>query len=178
MPWQGQKDNLIDRFDGRAHLDIIPEVVPDLDKKLSPEEAKEQRNANYERYRILVQNDFLKSMCYQQWLSRKYANECLVILIICHFLALIKVCFQITVSEEKFLRTIQLEEQFGGKTYQHVKSKEEKKKSEKNKAAIGFVYEDSTEHARFPDFKGSFWASIKRTREILVIKGVPTLSIL
>lgn len=66
MPWQGQKDNLIDRFDGRAHLDIIPEVVPDLDKKLSPEEAKEQRNANYERYRILVQNDFLKSMCYQQ----------------------------------------------------------------------------------------------------------------
>jgi arginine/serine-rich splicing factor 16 len=61
MPWQGQKDNLIDRFDGRAHLDVIPEVVA-VEEKLNPEEAKEHRNANYERYRILVQNDFLKSM--------------------------------------------------------------------------------------------------------------------
>lgn len=25
MPWQGHADNLIDRFDVRAHLDIIPE---------------------------------------------------------------------------------------------------------------------------------------------------------
>ena len=28
MPWQGQPDNLIDRFDVRAHLDIIPEYKP------------------------------------------------------------------------------------------------------------------------------------------------------
>jgi hypothetical protein len=43
------------------------------------------------------------------------------------------------------LRTIELEEQFGGKTYQNQKSKDDKKKSEiKGKAAIGFVYEDST----------------------------------
>jgi hypothetical protein len=26
MPWQGDTDNMIDRFDVRAHLDIIPEV--------------------------------------------------------------------------------------------------------------------------------------------------------
>lgn len=25
MPWQGQTDNMIDRFDVRAHLDYIPE---------------------------------------------------------------------------------------------------------------------------------------------------------
>ncbi|GBN42121.1 CLK4-associating serine/arginine rich protein, partial [Araneus ventricosus] len=28
MPWQGHPDNLIDRFDVRAHLDIIPEYNP------------------------------------------------------------------------------------------------------------------------------------------------------
>ena len=50
------------------------------------------------------------------------------------------------VPEEKFLRTIELEEQFGGKTYQAQKSKDEKvKAASKGKAAIGFVYEDSTE---------------------------------
>jgi hypothetical protein len=49
-----------------------------------------------------------------------------------------------SVPEEKFLRTIALEEQFGGKTYQQTKSKDDKKKAEKGKAAIGFVYEDST----------------------------------
>lgn len=25
MPWQGQSDNMIDRFDVRAHLDYLPE---------------------------------------------------------------------------------------------------------------------------------------------------------
>ena len=50
------------------------------------------------------------------------------------------------VPEEKFLRTIELEEQFGGKTYQAQKSKDEKvKAASKGKAAIGFVYQDSTE---------------------------------
>ncbi|GBP34930.1 hypothetical protein EVAR_26521_1 [Eumeta japonica] len=57
MPWQGDSNNLIDRFDVRAHLDFIPEVkVPDLPPEdLSPEE----RQCNYERYRILAQNVFL-----------------------------------------------------------------------------------------------------------------------
>lgn len=56
MPWQGQTDTLIDRFDVRAHLDYIPPVqkteVPD-------EISQDERHCNYEGYRILVQNDFL-----------------------------------------------------------------------------------------------------------------------
>ena len=52
---------------------------------------------------------------------------------------------KIAVSEEKFLRTIELEEKYGGKTCQQQKAKEDKRKaSEKGKAAIAFVYEDST----------------------------------
>ncbi|KAG6441004.1 hypothetical protein O3G_MSEX001599 [Manduca sexta] len=57
MPWQGDSSNMIDRFDVRAHLDFIPEVKnPDIPpEELSPEE----RQCNYERYRILAQNVFL-----------------------------------------------------------------------------------------------------------------------
>lgn len=58
MPWQGQIDNMIDRFDGRAYLDIdrIP-VVPKV--KEIEEISTDERHCNYERYRILAQNDFL-----------------------------------------------------------------------------------------------------------------------
>lgn len=59
MPWQGNTDVMIDRFDVRAHLDIIPEVrtaeTPNEDL------SYEERQINYERYRILVQNDFFSS---------------------------------------------------------------------------------------------------------------------
>jgi len=109
MPWQGNADILIDRFDVRAHLDYIAEVQND--ENTYPEESKEMRPLNYERYRILIQNGFLK------------------------------------VKEEKFLRTIALEEKFGGKTYQQQKAEDDKKKVEKSKAAIGFTYEDSTSEA-------------------------------
>ena len=62
MPWQGNKENMIDRFDGRAHLDYLPEIpARDSDEELDRDEVRERRLANYERYRILVQNDFLKS---------------------------------------------------------------------------------------------------------------------
>ena len=113
MPWQGQKDNMIDRFDGRAHLDMIPEYISTSDNynissSEKSKEKREQRALNYERYRILVQNDFLK------------------------------------IPEERFLRTIELEEQFGGKTYQATKAKEDKKKIKKEGkigAAIGFNYD-------------------------------------
>lgn len=61
MPWQGQKENMIDRFDVRAHLDIIPEVRrDDSEEKLDHDQLRELRHTNYERYRILIQNDFLK----------------------------------------------------------------------------------------------------------------------
>jgi splicing factor, arginine/serine-rich 16 len=57
MPWQGDSTNMIDRFDVRAHLDFIPDIkFPDIPpEELSPEE----RQCNYERYRILAQNIFL-----------------------------------------------------------------------------------------------------------------------
>lgn len=62
MPWQGQPDVLIDRFDVRAHLDYIPPRPQRNDSDSSDnsdkEEAWEERQACYERYRILVQNDF------------------------------------------------------------------------------------------------------------------------
>lgn len=106
MPWQGHTDNLIDRFDGRAHLDHISEYKGSTDvERLSENEIWEERQASYERYRILVENDFLG------------------------------------LPEEKFLMQIYLEEQFGpiGRA-----AEEDKKKSSDKKAAIGYVYEDST----------------------------------
>lgn len=114
MPWAGDPKVIIDRFDGRAALDSIPEYVGGGDNDVqseSREEKNERRSVNYERYRILVQNEYLG------------------------------------VTEEKFLKTLELEEKFGENTYQSAtakeKAKEEKKKSV-NKAAIGFVYNDST----------------------------------
>eukprot|EP00096_Caligus_rogercresseyi_P002142 TRINITY_DN1403_c1_g1_i3.p1 TRINITY_DN1403_c1_g1~~TRINITY_DN1403_c1_g1_i3.p1 ORF type:complete len:244 (-),score=50.02 TRINITY_DN1403_c1_g1_i3:696-1427(-) len=110
MPWQGQKDNLIDRFDGRAHLDFISESAV-VSQPKDEESSTESRLINYERYRILVQNDFLK------------------------------------IPEEKFLQTISYEEKYGsssgGVSLGGTKAKEDKKKSEKYKSAIGYVYEDT-----------------------------------
>ena len=119
MPWQGHKDNMIDRFDGRAILDIIPEfnssaVESQLNSLEKSSDKKEARELNYERYRILVQNDFLK------------------------------------IPEERFLRTIELEEQFGGKTYQATKAKEDKKKVKREGkvgAAIGFNYDEDIDNS-------------------------------
>ncbi|KRT79569.1 hypothetical protein AMK59_7024, partial [Oryctes borbonicus] len=97
MPWQGHADNLIDRFDVRAHLDFIPPV-----KKADDEEMTyEERQLNYERYRIIAQNSFLG------------------------------------ITEEKFLKQLHLEEQFG-----YTETEPKKKKT--GGAAIGFNYEDGT----------------------------------
>jgi Alternative splicing regulator len=63
MPWLGQKDNMIDRFDARAHLDHIPPPPIKSPEAQEPEEgdeaSSEERMINYERYRVLAQNDFL-----------------------------------------------------------------------------------------------------------------------
>ncbi|XP_018319912.1 CLK4-associating serine/arginine rich protein isoform X2 [Agrilus planipennis] len=98
MPWQGQADNLIDRFDVRAHLDYIPLVKKQEDVD---ELTYEERQVNYERYRVIAQNSFLG------------------------------------IQEEKFLKQLQLEEQFG---YTEPESK--KKKS--GGVSIGFNYEEGT----------------------------------
>ncbi|XP_052866931.1 CLK4-associating serine/arginine rich protein [Anopheles cruzii] len=60
MPWQGQKENLIDRFDVRAHLDYIP-PVPRTEPTDAPTEQADdtERSMNYERFRVLAQNEFL-----------------------------------------------------------------------------------------------------------------------
>lgn len=97
MPWQNQPDNLIDRFDVRAHLDFIPPVKKEEEEELTYEE----RQLNYERYRIIAQNSFLN------------------------------------INEEKFLKQLQMEEQFG-----YTESEPKKKKT--TGAAIGFNYEDGT----------------------------------
>lgn len=57
MPWQGQKDNLIDRFDVRAHLDYIP--PPRKEEQQEEKITEQDRQANYESYRVLAQNEFL-----------------------------------------------------------------------------------------------------------------------
>lgn len=61
MPWQGNEDNLIDRFDVRAHLDWIPEAPDTIDVDIAL--TSEDRHINYERYRIIVQNEFLGGKC-------------------------------------------------------------------------------------------------------------------
>eukprot|EP01102_Stenamoeba_stenopodia_P015370 TRINITY_DN5226_c0_g1_i2.p1 TRINITY_DN5226_c0_g1~~TRINITY_DN5226_c0_g1_i2.p1 ORF type:complete len:478 (+),score=98.26 TRINITY_DN5226_c0_g1_i2:509-1942(+) len=48
MRWNGKEDNLIDRFDGRALLDILPTVNP------APIDDDEESNFNFERYRALL----------------------------------------------------------------------------------------------------------------------------
>lgn len=57
MSWQGNHDIMVDRFDVRAHLDYIPEIKSKQDEEEEPN--PEERYINYERYRILAQNDFL-----------------------------------------------------------------------------------------------------------------------
>lgn len=104
MKWQGQTDNLIDRFDVRAHLDYIPSVKKD---EAEAPVTSEERQTNYERFRILAQNEFLG------------------------------------ITEENFLKQLQLEEQFGVNAHQMDNDKNKKKNSQLT-AAIGFIYEDST----------------------------------
>lgn len=77
MPWQGNDDNLIDRFDVRAHLDWIPEPVDTIDVDIAL--TSEDRHINYERYRIIVQNEFLGGTLLI--LSRLYRNLLSVFLV-------------------------------------------------------------------------------------------------
>lgn len=70
MNWQGGQDVVIDRFDVRAHLDDIAEYRGSPEEKLSYDE----RLINYERYRILVQNDFL-GVTEEKFLHQIYLEE-------------------------------------------------------------------------------------------------------
>ncbi|XP_014485461.1 PREDICTED: CLK4-associating serine/arginine rich protein-like isoform X2 [Dinoponera quadriceps] len=72
MPWQGNEDNLIDRFDVRAHLDWIPEAPDTIDVDIAL--TSEDRHINYERYRIIVQNEFL-GVAEEKFLHQIYLEE-------------------------------------------------------------------------------------------------------
>ncbi|XP_020281185.1 CLK4-associating serine/arginine rich protein-like isoform X2 [Pseudomyrmex gracilis] len=72
MPWQGNEDNLIDRFDVRAHLDWIPEAPDTIDVDIAL--TSEDRHINYERYRIIVQNEFL-GVTEEKFLHQIYLEE-------------------------------------------------------------------------------------------------------
>ncbi|MGH0117939.1 UNVERIFIED_CONTAM: hypothetical protein FKN15_042714 [Acipenser sinensis] len=74
MPWQGDANNMIDRFDVRAHLDYIPKYTPPLISTVSSEQESDERKCNYERYRGLVQNDFA-SISEEQCLYQIYMDE-------------------------------------------------------------------------------------------------------
>lgn len=74
MPWQGDTNNMIDRFDVRAHLDYIPEYRPPLLTTISSEQESDERKCNYERYRGLVQNDFA-GISEEQCLYQIYIDE-------------------------------------------------------------------------------------------------------
>nr|XP_005173710.1 CLK4-associating serine/arginine rich protein isoform X2 [Danio rerio] len=75
MPWQGDTNNMIDRFDVRAHLDYIPTYTPlPILSTTTPEQESEERKCNYERYRGLVQNDFA-CISEEQCLYQIYVDE-------------------------------------------------------------------------------------------------------
>nr|XP_037275571.1 CLK4-associating serine/arginine rich protein-like [Rhipicephalus microplus] len=75
MPWQGNRDVMIDRFDVRAHLDSIPEFkASGGGPELTEEQKEEERQINYERYRTLVQNDFL-GVSEDKFLHQIYLEE-------------------------------------------------------------------------------------------------------
>uniref|UniRef100_S4R4S1 Suppressor of white apricot N-terminal domain-containing protein n=1 Tax=Petromyzon marinus TaxID=7757 RepID=S4R4S1_PETMA len=73
MPWQGDSNNMIDRFDVRAHLDFIPEFKG-LAAGDSVWEDGDERRCNYERYRCLVQNEFA-GISEEQCLYQIYMDE-------------------------------------------------------------------------------------------------------
>ncbi|KAI0237484.1 hypothetical protein LSAT2_011982 [Lamellibrachia satsuma] len=74
MPWQGNSDVTIDRFDVRAHLDFISDVSDSADPKLCKADQNEERNCSYERYRILVQNE-CTGVSEEQFLQQIYQDE-------------------------------------------------------------------------------------------------------
>jgi len=120
MPWQGNEEIMIDRFDARAHLDFIREPKTDDEDEIF---SSEERQLNYERYRILVQNEFLTSMIFFIGLLLFKFND----------------LFWYLVSESKFLHQLYLEEKFGPVSKSDA---DDAKKKSSATAAIPYKYSD------------------------------------
>eukprot|EP00794_Sanderia_malayensis_P017616 gene17616-19370_t len=79
VPWQGDPNILIDRFDARSQLDYIPDIVPGVSQDSSGSECQ----MNYERYRTLVQieatgvteESYLKQLAIEESYGRKQAEK-------------------------------------------------------------------------------------------------------
>jgi arginine/serine-rich splicing factor 16 len=59
IPWQGDQEVLIDKYDARQWLDYIPEMHSSQ-KSDDGESDPEEQKYNYERYRTLIQSDYLQ----------------------------------------------------------------------------------------------------------------------
>ncbi|XP_043220146.1 CLK4-associating serine/arginine rich protein-like, partial [Amphibalanus amphitrite] len=112
MSWQGDSEVLIDRFDGRAHLDMISDVrAPPGTSDLDGLEQAEADQINFERYRILVQNEFA-GLSEEKFLHQLYL-------------------------EEQFGSTL-LQQQAAGRRDAEM----DKRRLAESRAAIGYVYDD------------------------------------
>ncbi|KAI1284833.1 CLK4-associating serine/arginine rich protein [Halotydeus destructor] len=61
VPWAADANTLIDRFDARAYLDRLPEDSSVKEKSHGVSTSLEERDSNYERWKNLVQNEFLSN---------------------------------------------------------------------------------------------------------------------
>ncbi|KAH9527413.1 Thioredoxin- transmembrane protein 1, variant 2 [Dermatophagoides farinae] len=81
VPWMGDQNNMIDRFDVRANLDCIPSSADvgtnDNDEGLLTSDQECQ--LNYERFRNLVQNDFVdnneQKVLHKIFLKEKWGEQ-------------------------------------------------------------------------------------------------------
>ncbi|KAL3081881.1 hypothetical protein niasHT_037059 [Heterodera trifolii] len=117
--WQGDPNILIDRFDVRGYLDTIPETAPNASaKKNIPKDDVIELQCDYERYRILVFNEFRKVS------EKQFLNE---------------------IAAKEFWPAQQQANQSANAAYR--REIEKKRKLASKRAAIAFNYADSTETA-------------------------------
>ncbi|KAI3422425.1 hypothetical protein GPALN_012936 [Globodera pallida] len=114
--WQGDPNILIDRFDVRVYLDSIPETASNSTQKNMPKDDVIELQCYYERYRILVFNEFRKVN------EKQFLNE---------------------IAAKEFWPAQQQNSQSSNATYK--KEIEKKRKLASKRAAIAFNYADSTE---------------------------------
>ncbi|VDK53780.1 unnamed protein product [Anisakis simplex] len=135
--WQGDPQVLIDRFDARAHLDFIAEVNR-KDDEHRPTIDVEELQCEYERYRILILNEF------DRGLLRKFTEVMALFLRLLTSRAYCKDILEL--SERTFLKEIAAKEFWPDESTSSSTNRiehEKKKQSRDKKAAVAFQYEDT-----------------------------------